>query len=452
MSAYMDMTTANPSLVTVGSSGEVTVTYDAYIKSNVARSSGKWYVEFRALVGRNVPHVGVAKESYSTPTKRTGAYANRGYDAPTVLNASNGNIYDGRGNSSGGWYYRNSAIAQGTLICMYIDMDNHTLRFSIGGVDYPLVRLAYNDAVNVVVSGRSSTTASAASVEVNLGGKPFQAVPSYVPLETKSFDGTRYAVEERELPFIEEGNKKYVMKKGLTVLKKPIRSSHTLDSMVKAFAESQYGNSPKIDNWKDVFTPYNLLNAYNDHKHDCWATNEGVRSSKVIFDFGRVNPMSGLRMSSRNLNHTTSGQGTMPTNFDIYGSIDGKVWTNIHEVRNSTGWSYGTVRDFIFTETFFYRFLKIDFLNTQASNASYLSVAYVSILVNELTLVEFDKDYLSNIYALGLEELDGIADQITSNKILIADEEFEVGSSKALGIPKGARSINLNGGEAAWEL
>lgn len=448
MSVFMDIATANPSFVTVNAEGIVTLTYDAYIKSNVSKVTGKWYAEVKvATAGFNV---GVAKESYFTATKRTGAYSNFNYSMPTLLACSNGNLYDGRGTVGGSFTYVGSAIKADSVIGILVDMDNKRIRFSVNGTSYSYVDLLHDEPVCIIVSGNNPTGVSSQTLTVNLGSKDFSSVPKDLPYDARAFDDSRYAREDLSLPFLEKGDKKYVVKKGIVELKPPIRSVHSLDSMVEVTASSQMGIGDP--SWGNVFTPYNLLNQHSDHRNDVWATENGTNAGEIIIDYGRVNPMSGIRMTPRFYTSNTVGHGAMAVDFDIYGSVDGKAWTNLHEVRNSTGWSYTTVREFMFSETFFYRFLKFDFQRTQATNAQYLAVGSITVLVEEMSLVAFDKEYMEPLTELNLEELEGIADQVTENKVIVASREFNSSSEKALTGFKGARTIKLTGGEKVWEM
>lgn len=172
------------------SNGDLTAShYWSYqsVKTNEAKSKGKWYLELKIETYYNFTMIGIVDDSVATLNNTVRIHSSfygitRSTD--TILNVYNGATIIGTGNGY---------LALGSIVGILLDMDLGVIDFYINGshvVTIPNIKLNIQNA-NIVMTAQSSIDSIKPKVTANFGASDFLYIPSNLPSGVKSYDGTQ---------------------------------------------------------------------------------------------------------------------------------------------------------------------------------------------------------------------------------------------------------------------
>ncbi|ODV56600.1 SPRY domain-containing protein [Lysinibacillus fusiformis] len=285
------------------------------LRATVGKTSGKWYWEAVHISG-SYPMVGVIGEAGGVGFTHTNPYARYYY--------YNGAKYPGGASYAAGY-------SIGDIMEVLLDMDNGTLSFYKNGVAQGI---AFNNLkelglVYAAINGGSSSYAM--TIRANFGATPFQMIPSNLPKNTFSYDGsTNLTSINKTLLLHEDKYKKWTESKKESLI--PILTSNTSAAGDVIMFRVDDTNYPA---WRAFDGKKTLADAGTGYGRLFYCT--GTAGQPFIgFKFSKKKRVNFYRITSS----CTYQKGTVidpgsSNNFVFEASDDGVNWENLDEQKNA---------------------------------------------------------------------------------------------------------------------
>lgn len=192
----------------------------------------------------------------------------------------------------------------------------------------------------------------------------------------------------------------------------PIMTSNTTPSPYVVSTSSSYTSATDSENY-DGWYAFN--GEVSGAIKDCWATKNGTITGWIMLDFGYKTKVDVLSIKPR-LSITSNGLTSMPKDFELYGSDDGRAFTLISSMSNINDWAYGEFSTFLLPSNTKYRMYKIKILSNNG-HSSFSSIGQIRFLQEFEQLTPISHKNASLTYTLPMATTEKIKAKSNDNRV-----------------------------------